>query len=126
MALVLVVDDEAEVRETLREALERRGHRVQEASDGVEAVSRFRDGRPGLVVLDILMPRQGGLNTIREIRAVDPGVPIVCISGGGKTGQLNFLRTAATFPGVRTLKKPFRMAALCALVDECLSSPDAA
>ena len=121
MARILVVEDEAVIREVLRDILESMGHEVVDATDGEEGLRNHRSAPADLVITDILMPRKGGLNLIREIRNRDPGCRIIAMSGGGKDGKLNFLRTAETFEGVRTLSKPFRHRDVVALVDQVLA-----
>lgn len=107
MATVLVVDDEEPVREVIREMLSGAGHRVLEAQDGDEGLRLCRTFQPDAVVTDILMPKKGGIVLISELVKERPGIRILAISGGGRDGRLNFLSTARTFPGVRTVRKPF-------------------
>jgi len=120
MARILVVDDEVEVRGMLSQVLRRAGHEVVEAADGNEGVERFREMRPDLTVTDILMPGRGGLSLIMEIRKIDPSAPVLAISGGGKSGNLNFLSTAQALGRVETLRKPFRRAQLLESVSRLL------
>ncbi|NOY45900.1 MAG: response regulator [Deltaproteobacteria bacterium] len=117
---MLVVDDEVEVRGMLSQVLRRAGHEVVEAADGNEGVERFREMRPDLTVTDILMPGRGGLSLIMEIRKIDPSAPVLAISGGGKSGNLNFLSTAQALGRVETLRKPFRRAQLLESVSRLL------
>ena len=116
MQRILVIDDEAAIRNLLTSMLGREGFEVETAEDGAAGVEAFRCQRPDLVITDILMPNKGGLVAIREILDLDPEVKIIAMSGGGRTGKLNFLSTARTFPGVQTLQKPFRQAELMAAV----------
>ncbi len=120
MERILVVDDEVEVRGMLSQVLRRAGYEVVEAADGNEGVARFRETRPDLTVTDILMPARGGLSLIVEIRKIDPSAPVLAISGGGKSGNLNFLSTAQALGRVETLRKPFRRAQLLGCVDRLL------
>lgn len=120
MARILVVDDEAPVREVLRDLLGDEGHQIDEAENGEEALQRFRANPADLVITDILMPKAGGLNLIRSLCDLAPDLPVIAISGGGKDGKLNFLSTANTFSQVRTLKKPFHVEDLLGLVRESL------
>ena len=121
MAHILVVDDEEYMREMLEDMLVEAGHSVETANDGAEGLRRFQTGCPDLVITDLLMPSKGGLNLIKEVRATHPAQPMVAISGGGKDGKLNFLSTARTFPGVKTLKKPFGHEDLLAVVKDALA-----
>ena len=76
---ILIVDDEPTLRETLAEALDADGFRVLTAADGREALSRFREHQPDLVVLDLMLPELSGIEVCRIIRA-ESGVPIVMLT----------------------------------------------
>jgi DNA-binding response OmpR family regulator len=76
---ILVVDDEPTLRETLAEALEGEGFRVVTAADGREALLRFREQQPDLVVLDLMLPELGGIEVCRIIRR-EAGTPIVMLT----------------------------------------------
>lgn len=121
MAKVLVIEDEEQVRDIIRQTLERVGHEVLEAADGEEGIEKFRHNRIDLVITDILMPKKGGLATILELRQDNPDLKIIAMSGGGRSGKLNFLSTAKTFPGVKTFRKPFRKTEFLAVIDELLA-----
>ncbi len=77
--LILVVDDEPTLRETLAEALEGDGFRVITAADGREALLRFREHRPDLVVLDLMLPELSGVEVCRILRQ-EAGVPILMLT----------------------------------------------
>lgn len=77
---ILVVDDDERVRQSISRALRRRRHEVGEAVDGIEAVERAESGWD-LVVLDLEMPRMGGLQALPQLQESLPGVPIVLCSG---------------------------------------------
>jgi len=79
-AHVLVVDDDAHIREVMRFALEKAGHRVTEAADGSAAYALLQKGAFDLVVLDIVMPEDDGLTLCRKIRAQDSRLPIIFVS----------------------------------------------
>lgn len=80
-ATVLVIDDEAPVRNYLRFLLERDGHRVMEACDGEEALMLLRNTGVDLLITDLVMPVKEGVETIRTVREEYPAVPIIAISG---------------------------------------------
>lgn len=83
--IVLIVDDHEAVRNVARAGLEMAGYEVLLASDGVEAVSVFNDApKIDAVVLDLTMPRRGGLETLAEIRKISSDVPVILMSGYGE------------------------------------------
>lgn len=78
---VLVVDDEPEMREVLAEYLQGKGFEVLQASDGEEALRQILEFRPHMVLLDILMPVLGGVETLRRIKALPQQTCVVMVSG---------------------------------------------
>jgi len=108
MARILIIDDDAQLRATLREVLEREGYEVVEAPNGREGLERYQEAPTEVMITDILMPEQEGLETIMILRRVDPQAKIIAISGGGQTGRMDFLHLAAMLGAQRTLRKPFR------------------
>jgi CheY-like chemotaxis protein len=96
------------LRGTLRACLERREYTVYEARHGQEGVACCEAHAIAVVLTDLLMPEQEGLETIQHLRAMDPPPKIIAMSGGGATGQLNFLQAATAFGADRTFQKPPR------------------
>ncbi len=82
-ATILVVDDEASIRRTLREILEYEGFRVEEAADGSAALDLLRSNAYQLVLLDVKMPEPDGMEVLETMAAEMPEVPVVMISGHG-------------------------------------------
>ena len=78
-ARILVVEDEGSLADTVRYNLEREGYAVAVANDGRQALEKFRDERPGLVILDLMLPEMSGLDVCRQIRQVS-NVPIVMVT----------------------------------------------
>jgi DNA-binding response OmpR family regulator len=118
---ILLVDDEPEVVRLLAAALMEAGYEVITASDGAEAVRRWREINGGdLAILDILMPRKDGLETIIELRTHSPGVPIIAMSGGGSNDRLDILGDAKMLGALLTIRKPFHSGELLALVTKAL------
>lgn len=108
MPSVLVVDDEEAIRRLIREALEQAGYQVNEARDGKEGLARYRQVPADLVIMDILMPDQDGLESILTLRREFPAARIIAITGGSDMiGILNFLDVAKMLGARRTLQKPF-------------------
>jgi two-component system response regulator MprA len=77
---ILVVDDDRAVRESLRRSLEFNGYDVQLASDGAEALARVASAQPDAVVIDVMMPRLGGLEATRALRAAGNDIPILVLT----------------------------------------------
>ena len=94
MARILLIDDEDAFRGMLRQVLEREGYQVEEAPDGLKGVQHYRAAPTDLIITDILMPGQEGLETIRRLREEHPEAKIIAISGGGRKGTLDFLPLA--------------------------------
>ena len=122
MARILVIDDEELIRETIRMKLEQSGHVVIEAANGVEGLRALEDGLFDLVVTDIIMPDQEGIETIRKIRHRDPQVAIIAISGGGRGRNYQFLDIARKLGANEALPKPFTGSQLLAVVETTLKS----
>jgi DNA-binding response OmpR family regulator len=83
MVQVLVVDDEPMVREVLARYLEREGFEVTTADDGREALDRFEEVAPDLVLLDLMLPRIDGYEVFRRMRDVSP-VPVIMLTARGE------------------------------------------
>ena len=108
MSSVLIVDDEDAIRQLIRDALGQAGYQVSEARDGKEGLLRYRQSPADLVIMDILMPDQDGLESIMTLRREFPTARIIAITGGSDMiGILNFLDVAKMLGARRTLQKPF-------------------
>jgi len=80
--LILIAEDDGEVRRFMHDALRQYGYRIIEAVDGEEAVSSFRDtGDIDLVILDSVMPKRNGREAYEEIRRIDPFARVLFMSG---------------------------------------------
>lgn len=78
---ILVVDDSSFMRNALKEILEKLGYQVVgTAENGVEALARYRDLKPDVVTLDIIMPQMGGLQGLKLIKSFDPRAVVVMVS----------------------------------------------
>jgi CheY-like chemotaxis protein len=121
MAHLLVIDDEGPFRYVLRLALEQAGHEVTEAADGKEGVRAFRLCRADLVVCDLVMPGQEGLQTIHELRQLDPAVKVIAITGGDPDlPEMDFLPAARLLGASAVLAKPFDLAVLTSAIRNLL------
>jgi two-component system, NtrC family, nitrogen regulation response regulator NtrX len=83
---ILVVDDDPEIRRTLRGVLEDEGHRVAEAGDGVRALEAMEQRRFDAVLLDVNMPEMGGLQALTMIREQSPHTGVIMVSGESTIG----------------------------------------
>ena len=119
MARILIAEDEASNRLLLKESLEFYGHEVTEAVDGVDALDKFAEMSADLVITDILMPRKGGVDLIKEIRWLDQDVRIVAVAAMGEV----VLSEAREVGADRTLVKPFRLTEVLRIVEELLEGP---
>ena len=104
--LVLVADDDGDILALVKTVLERSGHEVMTAGDGVEALALARERRPDLAVLDISMPELDGLEVLRRLRADDATseLPVVLLSARAQESdvELGFAAGASAY-----LRKPF-------------------
>jgi len=117
--IILVADDEEDVRAMVRAMLESFGYRVLEARDGKEAVDLYRErnGQIDLVLLDMMMPRMTGEQAFAEIRRISPSARAVLASGYDDRGRIAEV-LASGFSGF--LQKPFRRRELGQKVSEAL------
>lgn len=106
MRTVLVIDDNQAVLSTLVYLLEEAGHRVVSAENGLVGADIYRRHQPDLVIADIIMPEQGGLATISEIKQLCPEAKILAISGGARVGTADPLEAARDIGATLTLAKP--------------------
>lgn len=96
---ILVGEDELEVRAYLEMALKCLGYSVELAEDGEEVLSHLRNTRTDIsaVLLDLMMPQRDGFEVLREIRHIDPNLPVIIVSGAGSTlNVVNAMKTGAT------------------------------
>jgi DNA-binding NtrC family response regulator len=121
MTKILVIDDDVIVRETIVQILEDGGYQVLSAEDGKRGMAAFRAERPDLVITDIIMPEQEGIQTITEIRGVKPDAKIIAISGGGRIGNTDFLKIARHLGAFDAIAKPFDPDDLLSRVGRCLN-----
>jgi CheY-like chemotaxis protein len=84
MKRILVIDDDVQMRQMLKQMLERQGYEVVEAADGKEGIMHYRQEPTDLIITDIIMPNKEGVETIIELRHDFPDVKIIAISGGSR------------------------------------------
>jgi DNA-binding response OmpR family regulator len=117
--VVLVVDDDPEIRDVVRWLLEDEGWTVETASDGKDALAQAARTRPALIVLDMGLPIMSGEEVARQLHATyDDPPPIIVVSADGRAGE-----KAARIGAASYLHKPFDVDALARLVRRTLDSP---
>ena len=118
-AIILVVDDDPEIRDVVRWLLEDEGWSVETASDGRDALERATRARPALIVLDMGLPILSGEEVAMRLQQVyvDPP-PIIVVSADGRAGE-----KAARIGAASYLHKPFDVDALARLVRRTLGNP---
>lgn len=117
---ILIADDDADARATITEFLSRQGHDVVSATNGLEALLQVKQNRPHAVVLDLHMPRLGGLEALKRIRAFDPKIQVVIV-----TAEMDEAvhRDASALGARAVLPKPVVPSALLAAFGATPSAP---
>jgi CheY-like chemotaxis protein len=120
---IMVVDDEAEIRDVIKLQLEQRGLNVLEAVDGQNAIDILKSGdnmvNVGLILCDIRMPKVNGVECIQFLKEQAPGIPVVVITGYPDAG----LATDLKKKGVKEyLVKPVTKEKLLAVVEEQIAA----
>ena len=110
---ILIVDDEAAIRSLLTEFLTDLGYETAYACNGLDALEKVRTFNPDLLIIDLVMPEQEGIETIRTLRSTHKDLRIVAVSGAF-AGQ--FLRTAELLGANAVLPKPLDLQELARLV----------
>jgi YesN/AraC family two-component response regulator len=123
MAKILVVDDENTIRVMLRGMLEKEGHEILDASNGVEACDMYRENPVDLIITDLVMPERSGIDLILDLKAEFPMIRIMAISGGGGiTGRFDYLPIAKLIGAKYVLSKPFHKPELQSMVSMVLAA----
>jgi len=114
---ILIVDDEDDVRETVREVLSDEGYRVVDTSDGAAVLDLIKQEKPALVLLDIWMPQADGIGLLRAIKSSEPEINVVMISGHG---NIHTAVTATKFGAFDFIEKPLSLDGLLLTVRRAL------
>jgi two-component system KDP operon response regulator KdpE len=120
LAVILVVDDDKQIRTLVRAVLEQRGHQVLEASLAFEALYFLSREAIDLAVCDLGLPDLAGEEMIRWFRELQPRLPIVVVSGSLPASLMHRTDTAAELLADAALAKPFRHGQLAATVESLL------
>jgi DNA-binding NtrC family response regulator len=123
MARILVIDDDPDMRALLEQMLKADRHEVVLAADGSEGVQQYCAQPADLVITDLYMPGQEGLETITELRRIFPAVRIIAMSG--RAAAETMLSIAQKLGAVEMLQKPFTAEELLAAVARALGKAPA-
>jgi CheY-like chemotaxis protein len=123
VARVLVADDNADTRDALALILRAAGHEVVGAADGEEAVDLYRAQAFDLLVLDLLMPRRDGFETLRVLKTEFPAMRALVISGAWRVGGRDALGYARELGATVAMLKPAEPAVVLRAVGELLALP---
>lgn len=115
---ILVVDDDADIRNLIDRILRHGGFKVVHAENGKDGLNKCRIINPRIIITDIIMPDMEGIEFIKELRKNGISVPIIALSGN-EVG-MNFLKTAHMFGAQASLQKPFSITELLGTVIKVL------
>jgi CheY-like chemotaxis protein len=121
MKRILVIDDDLQFRQMLKQALEREGYEVVDAPDGREGIKLYRQAPTDLVITDILMPEKEGVETVIELKRDFPDVKIIAMSGGGRgMDAQDYFSLVKRLGAAQTFAKPFDHKKLFGTIQELL------
>ncbi len=106
MALILIIDDEPQIRSMLKLMLERDGYEVVEAPDGIEGIRIYRRNPADLIITDLIMPNKDGIGMIIDLKKEFPDAKIIAMSGGGLNKPEGYLKGAKKLGADEFLTKP--------------------
>lgn len=120
---ILVVDDDAILRDLLTDWLEAAGYRVRRAADCCAAAAQFGEQAPALIVSDMFMPGPCGAEAIAQLKREHPGIALIAVSGHFNSGQGLSADDAIAAGADRALAKPVKRADLLRAVAELVGAP---
>lgn len=123
MTKILVIDDDALVVATIKSVLKRKAYDVVCASSGREGLTLLQQADFDLAICDMIMPDMEGLETITHLKKMRPRLPVIAMSGGGRTKNMDFLRLAENIGAADSLRKPFSGEDIVKVVERCLETP---
>lgn len=117
---ILLVEDDNDLREMLKDSFIRRKYTVIEAENGKDAISHFKPLITDILVTDLIMPDEDGLKVIIKLKELKPTLKIIAISGGGKAGPGSYLNLAKALGADAIFSKPFSVNDLISKIEELL------
>ena len=112
---VLIVDDESRMRKLVKDFLMQKGYSALEAADGEEAVNKYKEEQPNLIFMDIVMPKQYGLDALKEIMDINPNVIVIMVS---TTGTKKNITDALKVGAADFILKPFTKSQITAVLQK--------
>jgi CheY-like chemotaxis protein len=122
MASILVVEDDAALRQLFERMLVRDGHEVTIAADGAKALKLIETTVFDVVITDLVMPEMEGLSLLRELRKRKSPLRIIAMSGGGRGSATDYLEMAKMLGAAATLPKPFTHQQLTDTIESVLTA----
>jgi DNA-binding NtrC family response regulator len=123
MIRVLVVDDDDAFRQTVCDLLANGDFEILSAESGAKSFAVLRNQPVDIVLTDIVMPDEDGLEIVRKINKMNPAPKIVAMSGGGRIAATDYLKMAKLMGASATIPKPFKQQQLVDLLQQVFSSP---
>jgi len=117
---ILVIDDDDQFRETLKEMLEEEGYHINDAQNGVIGIELYRKNPSDLVITDLFMPEKEGIETIIDLKNEFPDAKIIAMSGGGSLQPANYLALTEELGVLKTFEKPFSRNSLLETIRELI------
>lgn len=124
MANIVVADDAGAVRTFITRCLEQVGHHVLEAHDGHEVLSIIESTNIDAIILDILMPKKEGLETLMELRQDRKSLPVITISSGDGNPHSDYLDISVKLGATDSIRKPFAAKELLAVLEKTLRADE--
>jgi CheY-like chemotaxis protein len=126
MPAILLIEDNEPLRDMLVGALSGAGYEVHSAGDGKQGMRLLKTQPVSLLITDIVMPEQDGIETLHLLRRSHPQLPVIAISGDSSRNAALYLSISCKLGAVRTLQKPFAVSVLLEACAQALASaPDA-
>lgn len=122
MAVILIIDDDAQIRDLWADVLEQEGFDVRVAPSGVEGVEIAASEKVDVVVTDILMPDKDGIETLLEIKSARPQAKVLVVSGGGTMLTASYTGIAEKLGADASLQKPVEIRRFCSVVAQLASA----
>jgi CheY-like chemotaxis protein len=121
MAHILIVDDDDDIRRSLRKVLEKDGHTVDDCANGRQALHALHARRPNLVITDVYMPEMDGIEFLIRLRDEDPDLPVLAVSGGSLAPADFVLEDASQLGADAVLAKPYEIEEMRTTVRDLLA-----